>query len=405
MTPPNAKEKTTTDHVVVEIKEKVPEPRFDRADIRASPTARHQHDNDFLHRVVEDAGRWAFGTVLVELWVLNEDRTHLERPDNGWWVDPIYHACGEGCKICRLVDASREDYMTPAPCAPGVGLPGALWAQGQQGNPANSRRASTSVGDSFRQSVFSGRSPSIFAGGRGTPSGREVECSTSFGVVVTPKNVKWREVNSLAVDPDQPWNPRLKFLADCGLGWAAGVPFDLGGKTGIVVYMARDQADFRKLSDPVNEAYLAHATLLIGAAYSIRGPRRAAEIARKAELNATVARVRNKIKAFAALGKPLDLVVDEQGHILQAATAAAASTKIDATTEESMCADTARFVQNKIQVTARKFLGANVKAPPPFTWEQTAWTFFGTFATLLILTNINVELVEAYGSEYSIVLG
>jgi hypothetical protein len=397
MTPPNAKEKAT-DHVVIEIKEEVPKPRHERA--RASTIlALHQYENDFLHRVVEDAGQWAFGTVLVELWVLNEARTHLERPDNGWWLDPIYHACGgEGCKLCRLVDASREDYVTPAPCAPGVGLPGALWTEVQQGNPANNRRTPTRVGDSDfqfkkmpsrRQSMLSRRS-----------TGRDGE--DVFGEVKMPKCVKWREVNPLAEDPDRPWCPRLKFLRDCGLGWCAGVPFDLGGQTGIVVYMARDQADFRKLTNPVNEAYLAHATLLIGAAYSLLEPRRAAETTRKAELRASVARVRNVIKVCAALGKPLDVLVEEQEHKLEAA---AVSTKMDATIEENMCADITRFVQNKVQVTARKCLGANVKAPPPFTWEQTAWTFFGAFTTLLIITNINVQLVEAYGSEYSIVLG
>jgi hypothetical protein len=395
MTPPNAKEKVT-DHVVVDIMEAVPEPKPKRADIRKPTIAQHQYDNDFLHRVVEDAGRWAFGTVLVELWVLNEDRTLLERPDNGWWLDPIYHACGgEGCKLCRLVDASREDYVTPAPCVPGVGLPGALWAEVQPGNLAKKRSASTRVGESVRrQSIISGRNTAI------TSSGLDDE--DTYGEVMTPKSVKWREVNPLANDPDQPWCARLKFLADCRLGWAAGVPFDLGGQTGIVVYMARDQADFRKLSNPVNEAYLAHATLLIGAAYSLLGPRRAAENARKAEVHATVVRVRNAMKVCVALGKPLDVAVDKQEQKVQAAVA---STKMDDTIEENMCADTTRFVQNKLQVTVRKCMGANVKAPPPSTWEQTAWTFFAALATLLILTNINVELVEAYGSEYSIVLG
>jgi hypothetical protein len=387
MTPPNAKEKDT-DHVVVDIKEELPELRpkvSDVRDIRASVLSQSQYENDFLHRVVEDAGRWAFGTVLVELWVLNENRTHLERPDNGWWLDPIYHACGEGCKLCRLVDASREDYVAPAPLAPGVGLTGALWAEAQQGKPAK-RRVSQSMRSA--QSMRSGRNTDLFAGGD-EPS--------------SINTIKWREVNALAEDPDQPWSPRLKFLADCGLGWAAGVPFDTGRQTGIVVYMARHQADFRKLSDPVNEAYLAHATHLIGAAYSLLGPRRAAENARNAELRMTVARVRNIIKVCAALGKPLDVFVEEHANKHQVAVAA--SMMMDDTKAENRCADISRFVQNKVQVTARKCLGANVKAPPPFTWEQTAWTFFGAFATLLILTNINVELVEAYGSEYSIVLG
>lgn len=42
---------------------------------------------------------------------------------------------------------------------------------------------------------------------------------------------------------------------------------------------------------------------------------------------------------------------------------------------------------------------------PPFTWEQTFVTFFGSLCTLLILTTFNDGLVNTYGPEYSLVLG
>jgi len=48
-------------------------------------------DRDVLHRGVRDAGRWAYGTILVEAGVWNDRGTHMIRPP-GWWLDPVFHA-------------------------------------------------------------------------------------------------------------------------------------------------------------------------------------------------------------------------------------------------------------------------------------------------------------------------
>ena len=87
-------------------------------------------DERLLHRTVADAGRWAHGTILVEVWVLSDDKTCLFRPELGWWIDPVYHdACGENCEICRLVTPQKKGYVPPKPLAPGEGLPGVLWSE------------------------------------------------------------------------------------------------------------------------------------------------------------------------------------------------------------------------------------------------------------------------------------
>uniref|UniRef100_A0A7S3P9G5 Uncharacterized protein n=1 Tax=Amphora coffeiformis TaxID=265554 RepID=A0A7S3P9G5_9STRA len=88
------------------------------------------YDDDLLHRAVADAGRWAYGTVLVEVWV--KHKTSLIRPTSGWWLDPVYHSqpCDKlTCQICRLTDATRPDYERPTALVPGEGLPGVLWAE------------------------------------------------------------------------------------------------------------------------------------------------------------------------------------------------------------------------------------------------------------------------------------
>jgi hypothetical protein len=41
------------------------------------------YDDNLLHRAVADAGRWAYGTILVEVWALSEDHTLLSRPEAG----------------------------------------------------------------------------------------------------------------------------------------------------------------------------------------------------------------------------------------------------------------------------------------------------------------------------------
>jgi hypothetical protein len=66
-----APRRPSTDHVAVDILD----------ELSSQPDV---YDNEFFHRVIEDAGRWAFGVIFVEVWVLNETRTHLFRPENGW---------------------------------------------------------------------------------------------------------------------------------------------------------------------------------------------------------------------------------------------------------------------------------------------------------------------------------
>ena len=48
--------------------------------------------------------------------------------------------------------------------------------------------------------------------------------TTKLKATLSPKIIPWRELSTLASDPDQPYNPRIQYLMDeCGLGWAAGV--------------------------------------------------------------------------------------------------------------------------------------------------------------------------------------
>mmetsp|Transcript_29533 Transcript_29533/g.45335 ORF Transcript_29533/g.45335 Transcript_29533/m.45335 type:complete len:472 (-) Transcript_29533:269-1684(-) len=213
-----------------------------------------KNDNvDLLFRTVRDAGRWAFGTVFVEVWALNEDGTKLFRPDGGWWLDENYH-------MASLSETTLDDLIPAAPLAMGEGLAGVLWAESVRVNPA-------------------------------------VAMITNED----NRNIVWREVNPIANDPDQPHNPRLKTIAKAGLGLAAAVPFNIRGTMGIVVYLARETCNQDKLKAPSNERYLRSAATLIGAAYAIRAPHTAAVLERKKEARKTFVKAVENLKTMKRL--------------------------------------------------------------------------------------------------------
>ena len=89
------------------------------------------------------------------------------------------------------------------------------------------------------------------------------------------QNIVWREIRALANDPDQPWNPRLQMMNDCGFGLAGAVPFSVLGEEGIVVFITREleEINIDKLTSVTNEAYLWSSAQLIGSAFVFRGPR------------------------------------------------------------------------------------------------------------------------------------
>ncbi|KAL3926200.1 MAG: hypothetical protein SGBAC_013568 [Bacillariaceae sp.] len=212
----------------------------------------------------------------------------------------------------------------------------------------------------------------------------------------------WCEVKPLADDPHQPYDERIQYLAKAGLGLAAGVPFKMGGTRGIVVYMARDTADLKDLTDSTNEEYLQRATSVIGSAYSLRRARLAVVRKRKQDINACWRRVRLKILAIRFMGLSLAKVVEreETKKVVQRPQKLKDAIKdIDGTVNKL-----AGYFKGKMKQEAKKFMGANVKSPPPMGWSASLFTFMGCFLTFVMLTNFSKGMVENFGPDYAIVL-
>lgn len=394
-----------------------------------------QYDEQLLHRATADAGRWAYGVALVELWVMNETRTKLFRPQSGWWVDPVYHSfvhndpsapsygqddatstsspqCEE-CQICRITCPDRPDYIPATPLSPGEGLPGVLWSEIRDGNTNAINDAN--VGSRRRST------PAIFVDPP-TRLQRQQQPNADH------KTIVWRQVAPLAADPDQPWKPRMHHLESIGFAWAAAVPFSLHGETGIIIYAARrDNMVLSRLRSVENETYLVSAASLIAAAYSLRKPRQIVVQARHERLAPAWERVRGKVKYLAKCRQSVKHFVDERDASEQ-------QQKNEIEKENKKAGDDdegGKDVEEAMEETGdkqerendkqrdhcckplyqlivqqwTKLHGANAQPPPSMTWSQSSLSFVGVFVSLTMLTHLNSFVQKQSSGEDELILG
>jgi hypothetical protein len=340
------------------------------------------YDDNLLHQAVADGGRWAYGVIVAEVWVLNDNLTQLCRPESGWWIDPVFHSnCGENCKVCQLTNPDLEGYLKPEPLFPGEGLPGVLWCDSRRANTVNASRRDQRSGTKS------------IAGRNNNPPDGPIDTTASVDTVA------WREIKAIADDPDQPWNPRLQLLGEMGLGWAAAVPFNCHGQKGIVVYMAREHVSMSRLRSSSNELYLKAASSLIGAAYALRKPRLVMQNERKEHLAMVMRRAARKIIKLHRSGHALeDLAEENQGTETSEGFSPMKESK-------KHCKTGIDFVDKRITAVVIKSKGGGLQPPPVFSWEQSAFTFAGCFITLLMVCRLNLYLFEVHGSDFTIVLG
>jgi len=319
-------------------------------------------DMEMLQRTIGDTGRWAFGTIAVEAWVLNESTGKLVRPPMGLWVDPVLSRGSEANEaVLRLVDTERPDHVGPDPLAPGIGLPGVLWSD-------LARNAS---------------------GARNM------------------QNVVWRDLESIRVDPDQPYNLRLKLSLEAGIGLVAGVPYHFRNTRGLVLYMARKTADITKLKSKCNTDYLLSATDAIGSIVALSGRRRACLAERRKEREDVRRRLRLKMVAVVRIkgtllkegrdrvdqtGNDVPVIGDHSGH-----ASFVSGAKLGG---NNYCGS----IKGKFMMVLRKCKGANNEPPPPMGNFESIWTFCGVFVSLLMLLYFS-DAIAKRNPQYSLVLG
>lgn len=399
----------SNDNVIVDVPTTLPSATNSRNVAQTAPAAsnneqqrqpqqsseRHQavgEESDLLYRAVQDAGRWAYGTVFVEVWVLNDTKTKLIQPSGGCWVDSAFEATAlasnsadEAAAAHGLLDPTSPNYLAPIPVSQGVGLAGVLWTEVQ---PSSSKRGTDN------NDLTSQANPI-----------HHLQSSQQQQQQHRP--VVWRHLEALSKDPDQPYDKRIKLMVRCGLGWAAAVALDHPRHQGIIIYVARQTTNRDKLQSASNEAYLQSAADWIGSAYALREPRRDAVLARKSELTAALKRARIKLLALKHMGFDLATLI-EKPKPTQPPTPQYAEEDGEERKKSMFfyyCDYVTQHVKDKTTSLANKCKGGNVPPPPAFTWEQTIWTFCGVFLTLLMIIRTNVYLKGEYGNDYTISLG
>jgi hypothetical protein len=364
---------------------------------RPRPPRLNEHvsyEENLLSRTLEDAGHWAYGIVATELWVYDDANGYLLRPEGAFWCDRTLHPRHgskkeyEDCPMCALVYREHPNFVRPLPVFPGVGMPGVLWAEAGKAEDADTTRRQMSTLAEHDES----------------------------------EDIYWRDVQALAADPDQPYNERLQNVSTADLGWAGAVPFNVEGQRGIVIYWSRTSVNMDQLQGVSNVRYLLAAAQYVSIAWALRLPRFATIREREERLRVLWRRLRLRMIAVIRIGATLDdisngriyepkpekrqgskfsslndpkevaRIMMEEGKHLAEKTVEAANTQ-------------RKLVTRKLKALARKCRGANIRAPPVFTWGASIWSFVGTLISLLILLNVNEHIKGTYGDKYALTLG
>lgn len=338
-------------------------------------------DEQRLARAVRDAGEFSYGVVACEVWTLEEDK--LVRPKGGCW-----------CNWKLYPQLSQYEAETPEPIMPGVDIPGILWSETEQHHSL----FQLNNGDDSRP-----------GSGRNTPArhpsneglGDLAHFHLHHGSHNHHPHIVWRDLHTLAKDPDSAKTERLYEAIRAGLGAAAGVPFHVRDHRGIVVYYAVSTPQQTDLHETVaNSAYLKASAELIGHAAALSEIRRASvENKRRRRMEAAEKFKRN------ILGSTKTDVELPRLHT--------AHDGVDGCNGKAPCTDdfeptskgiTESFL-HKLRTWCHKCRGGNLQVPPSMSTRQSLLTIFGVFCSLLILSSLNQYYQMVSDHEYLLVIG
>ncbi|KAK1739795.1 HPP family transmembrane protein [Skeletonema marinoi] len=327
----------------------------------------------------------------------------------------------------RLTVTTRLDYCSKNATDPGVGVAGALWSESNNSSVLSTgalavvqsgvQTLSDKISDKLHLHISDPLNRSI----RGMVLGQDNEQVSN--------RVLWRDINSLAEDPDQPYDERLQLFAKAGFALAAGISFNIRGFKGIVVFFANPHADMKKLSDNTNSKLIEFAAQFIGSAVAVRVPLQNAKLlqTRRPISNWKILRV--KILAVIKFQRPIhvknrgrsrswgspSLRRSDSFHMLRRAASVALinreeSFKILSEATARLKSDVKKSVvdiqhQSKVKTIKwwQKVQGGHASIPPSFNNTQCLWTFTGVLSTHVVLSRLACFL--ARGGQYRLVIG
>lgn len=325
-------------------------------------------DEERVGRAVQESGVFSFGIVGVEAWLFNEEDGVFTCPDGGIWQNPVIKFSPHSVRdLDRIFDPSHPGYLPPEPQIAGTGIAGYFW----------------SVVPPFTGTM--------------------------------PDTLLWRDLKAVTSDPDQPPSPRMQAMVESGIGKAAGAPFNILGKQGIVIYLARSSASVRMLNENANAEYLHYCAQYIGSAASLTIPRQLSLESRRHRVRATFHRIVTKVatmQIFAHLAETVHAhATDHKTHshhnedyergpnkCIEAIKAAYNTAKGGAIAAKDA-------VVQKATTIAKKSKGSSTQPPPPAPFAQSLLAFIGSLATLSLMYGIAQIFEELTNNQFTIILG
>ena len=278
----------------------------------------------------------------------------------------------------------------PDPLPPGVGFPGIIFQETASG-------AFNKNGD-FGNDDNVGSPLDL----DGSTSGPEAPQERKKRRKRTKNNkISWRKVQTIVQNPDNQITERMDAIVSAGVGYVAGVPFAIGGTSGIVMYWAREDVDLKRLRTAENEGYLRAAAHLVGSAWAVRGPRQILleQMERKKKEN--FGKVRRKMHQLLKMSSLDELAQPKLGTPSTSTLSTSTSCSESSTNSNTFFS----YTQRKIREETIKFQGAHMAVPLPASTRESLYTVIGVLLTLLIIGGANQQVTRTYGGDWSIVMG
>jgi len=326
----------------------------------------------------------------------------------------------------RLADTTRLGHIFQETTDPGVGLAGALWSEASTSNTfAAVQHGVQSISENIHRRV------GLLASLNSTLSHENEDADA----------ILWREVDTLAEDPHQPYDERLQLFAKAGFKLAAGIPFEVRGFRGIVIFYANPHADARKLRNPDNSHLIQFAAQFIGAAAAIHLPVKTAILLKNRLPKNNWNRLRVKIMAVVRFRRPLGRrrgcsrsygspTMRRVNSFHQGMRRAASlvmnreeSFKLLSEASTRMRNDVQKSVVDVMEITRKsvvdvqyaskakgmkwwqKVKGGHASNSPSFNNIQCMWTFAGVWITHVILSWLDYFIISQTAGEYQLLLG
>lgn len=350
---------------------------LERGDTKKHFTFGNTEDAERVKRAIIEAGENSFGIVAIDLWLFdNQNAMLFHYGESGiTWVNPLFDDQLKFSKtddetydnFQRLTNIDRADHFIPTPQAPGVGIAGNCWMTEKYGKMVHPDVTQISM-KSMRGSMMVRR-------------------------INEPKSLVWREISEFTSDPDKmPHDPERMLSLEKVFGKVIGIPFDIVGYRGVVLYFARKSASNDALNVTSNVKFLHFATQNIGISSAMTTVR--CEIAKERQ-NISQSAYKRLSTAMLCASTFKKTIGTE---------------KIPLKTSSSRKCEA---LWNASHTAYRKFVSTTRKSLNPPDMEPPAGaplgacmlSLFGSFLTLLILGSLNDFIVDDTDGEYSIVLG